>query len=194
MKTRCTSILFIILLSFCGIGSLYAQEGYKLEDIYFSGNESFSDNELISQTSLYTLSWFEKTILRKDKFIFSEEYLEADIKKMITFYQQHGFIDVDIVYRFLNVDHENRSMEIEIIISENGNVSVKEVNHTLISENRESEQIADYQRAIGESIMYSIAINVICAAVKDLRFIGAHVYDGRDPVASINGFRSVNEP
>jgi outer membrane protein insertion porin family len=122
---------------------LHGQEGYELNNLIISGNESFSDDELINQTSLYTLSWFEKTILRKDEFIFSEEYLEADIKKLTTYYQQHGFIDVDIVYQFLNMDHENRSLELELIISEKGYVSVKEIRNTLISENRASEKIAD---------------------------------------------------
>ena len=80
MKIYHIYILIIILFSYCGIDLLHAQEGYELEDISFSGNESFSDDELISQTSLYTLSWFEKTILRKEKFL-NVKFLENKFEK-----------------------------------------------------------------------------------------------------------------
>ena len=143
MKIHLYVKYLLILFALTGTTLLYGQEGYTLEDIYIIGNESFSDEELVNQTSLYTLSWFEKTILRKDKFIFSEEYLGADIKKMIKFYQQNGFIDVDLVHRYSNVDHENRSLELEIIISENGYVSVNEISYTFFSENQDTEIIPD---------------------------------------------------
>ncbi len=122
-----TFLCFFLLI---GTGVLFGQEGYLLTDLIISGNQSFSDDELTSQTSLFTLSWFEKTILRKDKFVFSDEYLEADIKKLVFFYQQQGFLQVDISYQYLDIDHENRSLDLEIIIFENGAVSIGEVNFT----------------------------------------------------------------
>jgi outer membrane protein insertion porin family len=134
-------LVYIGIIS--GFSILHAQEGYELNDLIIAGNESFSDDELIEQTSLFTLSWFEKTILRKNEFIFSEEYLEADIKKIIFYYQQHGFIDVNINYKYLNIDHENRSIELEIIISEEGSVSVQKVTYVIESENPETEKITD---------------------------------------------------
>ena len=134
-------LIYICIIS--GISILYGQEGYHLDNLDFIGNESFSDKTLAEQTSLYTLSWFEKNILRKDKFIFSEQYLKADIKKIVRYYQQHGFIDVNVIYNYSNIDHENRSLQLEIIISEEGSVSVEEVIYKLSSENSGSENIAD---------------------------------------------------
>ena len=120
--------LIIGLFIFTGATSLYGQDGYILNNLYYSGNQSFSDDELTNQISLFTLSWFEKAILRKDKFVFSEEYLEADIKKLIFFYQQNGFLEIEITHQYLELDHENRSLDLEIIISENQAVYVSDVN------------------------------------------------------------------
>ena len=72
-QMRCHTFLILILLILMGTTCLFGQEGYLLEDLIFKGNESFTDDELTDQTSLFTLSWFEKTILRKDRFVFSEE-------------------------------------------------------------------------------------------------------------------------
>jgi outer membrane protein insertion porin family len=134
---------FISLLLLIVANSLIAQEGYELNNLYFNGNESFSDDELINQTSLHTLSWFEKTILMKDKFIFSEEYLEVDLNKIIRFYQQHGFIRTQITYHYPEIDHENRTLDLEIIITEETYVSVQELNYIIQSEGQKSTHIAD---------------------------------------------------
>jgi outer membrane protein insertion porin family len=137
----------IQLLVYIGIISafsiLYGQEGYELEELYFTGNESFSDDELVGQTSLFTISWFEKTILRKDEFIFSEEYLKADLKKLIQFYQQHGYINSQISYRYLDINHLERSLNLEIVISEDGFVSVNDLNFIIQSENPSIIHVAD---------------------------------------------------
>jgi outer membrane protein insertion porin family len=143
MKFSVYYTYLLILLSLFGSSYLHGQEGYTLEDIYFIGNESFSRDELVNQTFLYTLSWFEKNILRKDKFIFSAELLEADIKKMIKFYQQQGYIDVNIYHRLLNIDHDKRTLELEIIISEENYVIVEEISFVHTSENRNAENISD---------------------------------------------------
>jgi outer membrane protein insertion porin family len=137
------SFIIFILIFLGGTNAPFCQEGYHLNDVYFDGNESFSDDELINQTSLYTLSWFEKTILRKDQFEFSEEYLEVDLKKLTHFYQQQGFLQPQITYHYLNIDHENRSLDLEINISEESFVSVLGVNHVIKSEDQNSTQIAD---------------------------------------------------
>jgi outer membrane protein insertion porin family len=140
-----SNLLIILgLLFVTGVTNLFGQEGYNLDNLYFYGNESFSDEELTSQTSLFTLSWFEKAILRKDKFVFSEEYLEADIKKLIFFYQQQGFLQIDITYQYLDLDHENRSMDLEIIFSENEEVAVGQINYLVEDKNQKIIHSVDY--------------------------------------------------
>jgi outer membrane protein insertion porin family len=89
---------------------------------------------LISQTSLFTRNWFEKSILRKDKFIISEDYLEADLEKLIFFYQQNGFLEINIISEYSELDHANRSLDLKIIIEENQPVLVAKVDHQNKSE------------------------------------------------------------
>ena len=135
--------LLVYLILFSGASALQGQEGYDLDNLYFNGNESFSDDELISQTSLFTISWFEKSILRKDRFVFSEEYLEADIKKLVFFYQQHGFLQIDISYQYFDLDHDNRSLDLEIIISENEEVSVGKITYLIEDDKHQKIKKAD---------------------------------------------------
>jgi outer membrane protein insertion porin family len=134
-------LVYICIIS--GFSLLYGQEGYELDNVYFNGNESFSDDDLMNTMSLYTLSWFETTILRKDKFVFSEEYLEADIKKLVFFYQQHGFLQVDISYQYFDLDHDNRSLDLEIIISENEEVSVGKITYLIEDDKHQKIKKAD---------------------------------------------------
>jgi len=140
---RFLRILLLSFLIFVGSTCLYSQEGYHLDKLYFRGNNSFSNDKLTDQTSLYTLNWFEKSILRKDKYVFSEEYLEADIQKLIFFYQQRGFLQVQITYQYLNLDHENNTLDLEIIISEEEVVSVKDVNYIIQYEDEFTEGKVD---------------------------------------------------
>lgn len=140
---RFFSILLLSFLILIGSTCLYSQEGYHLDKLYFRGNDSFSNDKLTDQTSLYTLNWFEKSILRKDKYVFSEEYLEADIQKLIFFYQQRGFLQVQITYQYLNLDHENNTLDLEIIISEEEVVSVKDVNYIIQYEDEFTEGKVD---------------------------------------------------
>jgi len=123
--------VIIILIFLAESNFLLAQEGYLLNDLTFSGNVTFSDDVLIGQTSLYTLNWFEKSILRKDKFVFSEEYLDADIAEMIFYYQQNGFLHVKISYQFLDLDHDERTLELGILVEEDSAVTVNEVNYSV---------------------------------------------------------------
>jgi outer membrane protein insertion porin family len=121
---------FVIILIFLASGEkLFSQEGYVLDNLYFEGNETFSESELITQTSFFTVNWFERSILRKDKFIISEDYLEADLEKLVFFYQQNGFLQIRITSEYHELDHVNKSLDLKIIIEENKPVSVAAVKY-----------------------------------------------------------------
>jgi len=141
MRSYVLIIFGIIILA--GNTSVYSQEGYLLNNLNYSGNQSFSDDELTSQISLFSLSWFEKSILRKDRFVFSEEYLDSEIKKLVFFYQQHGFLQVDISYKYLDLDHDNQSLDLEIIISENKEVSVEQITYIIKDDKHQKIKKAD---------------------------------------------------
>ncbi len=126
---RSITVLVLMFVFLVSGEKLYSQEGYVLDNLYFEGNKTFSESELISQTSLFTINWFEKSIFRKDKFIVSEDYLAADLDKLVFFYQQNGFLYVQISSEYSDLDHSNESLDLKIIIEENEPVSISAVKH-----------------------------------------------------------------
>ncbi len=117
----------LILLPAVITVTVFAQEGYVLKNITFNGNDSFSSADLQDRVSMYTLSGFSQYIMGEDPYLISEDMLQADLKKLKYFYQEEGFVDVQLSYEFQAIDKDDRTSRINITIKEEKPVVVDSV-------------------------------------------------------------------
>lgn len=53
--------------------------------VKFTGNRRFSSGELSRQITTYSTNGFQRSILRKEAFRFSEEILQSDVQRLLRF-------------------------------------------------------------------------------------------------------------
>ena len=127
-------VIFLLLLCFLHYGPVsYAQEGFAVNNIDFSGNRNFSGTELRDQISTYTISDFERYFLFKNRFEYSENIIKSDINALTNFYQQEGFLAVQIAYDLIDIDYDARSLDIIIHIEEGEYIVVDSVEYVVTS-------------------------------------------------------------
>ncbi len=114
------------VLCFCLPFFSQAQENSVVTKIEFYGNHHFTKPELLRQVSMYTRSWFQKTIKRKSPFLFSREILENDLDRLLIFYQKEGYLHANVKIREIKKVEKDK-VEIHIQIDENEPVFVKEL-------------------------------------------------------------------
>jgi outer membrane protein insertion porin family len=141
LQYRAKLILVGVIL-FCSSGQiLLAQQLYKVKGLSFSGNERFSKQLLMEQISIRTHGFFQRNILRKNSSIYDREILESDIKRLIGFYQNEGFLTVNILEPEVIFNEESKEVSIHIIIREGSPVLVKELIPLFQSEHIFKEEI-----------------------------------------------------
>lgn len=87
-----------------------------IEDIRFSGNETFSKSELLDQmTSKERKFWLLDWVMPTH---FSPKNLQADIGILKKFYRQHGFRDVQIESQSVELRPGKEGVDIEILVRE----------------------------------------------------------------------------
>lgn len=114
-------------LIFLHVLELYCQENYEVKSITFEGNHVFSTNDLLDQMSVHSVGFIKRNIFREKPFLYSDEIVESEIKKLISFYQTEGFLSVNIMERKNEIDNEKRTLKLVIYIEEGYPVIVKHV-------------------------------------------------------------------
>jgi outer membrane protein insertion porin family len=89
------------------------------------------------ETSLYTVNWFDKKILRKQPFFFSRSALRVEADKLHTFYQREGFLYATITPK-IETDDEKQSVKVQFVITEGEPLTIREVRYTFGLESRDS--------------------------------------------------------
>jgi len=113
--------LFIIITAI-NIQAKDEQE-YRINKINFSGNEHYSDKELLSlmntkQSSLFRSTGFDKKILKND------------LKKIRLFYQNKGYLKADVENYKITVDSAKAKINISIKINEGPLYKIKSITFT----------------------------------------------------------------
>lgn len=83
----------------------------KVKAIEFDGNEAFSDKELLSEIKTRTAVLF----FRRGEL--DEEQLSADVDSLVTFYTDHGYLDVR-VDRMIELSPDNKEVKVTFLIVE----------------------------------------------------------------------------
>ncbi len=128
--------ILIIFIIIC-LRNVYAQENYTVRDISFIGNKTIEDSELLEQMTHYSTSWFSDNIFFKDPFLFSKDIFERDKVNIIREYQRNGFINAKILNVNLKKDDKDKTLEIQIEISEGIPITINSVDFKVSKDHNE---------------------------------------------------------
>lgn len=128
-----------------------AQENYEVSKIEFYGNKSFASSELVEQIVMYGTSGFNKSILKKMPFLFSEEIAESDRERLVAFYQREGFLNISVEGIDLELNKEKKTFKIGIIITEGMPILVDDIRFNFNPEHSIDNQ-EDFERIISQVI------------------------------------------
>ncbi len=128
-----------------------AQENYEVSRIEFYGNKSFASSELVEQIVMYGTSGFNKSILKKMPFLYSEEIAESDRERLVDFYQREGFLDISVEGIDLEPNKEKKTVKIGIIITEGMPILVDDIRFNFNPEHSIDNQ-EDFERIISQVI------------------------------------------
>lgn len=99
-------------------------EPARIHQINFVGNETFSDDDLIDQMSLTTpgwLTWLTKT----DQY--SKQKLSADIESLKSYYQNQGYIDMQVASTQVSITPDKKDIYVTININEGKGFTISEI-------------------------------------------------------------------
>ncbi len=104
--------------------SVVEGDAAKIKQINFVGNKTFSDSQLQRQISLTTpgwLTWLTKT----DQY--SKQKLTADIESVKSFYQNRGYIEMQIESTQVSITPDKKDIYVTINIKEGDKYTVSDV-------------------------------------------------------------------
>ena len=104
---------------------LHAQEDYAVRQVQFRGNHTFSGSKLQEQIAIYGTGGLKKNLLRKKPFRFSKSALGEDVETLTRFYQQEGFLHVQVAAELVHVDDAKKSLSIRFVTNEGAPVRVR---------------------------------------------------------------------
>ncbi len=105
---------------------VYVEEGIEffVNSIKFEGNKYYDDDELTSEfDETKTKSWWE--IWKSSKFDLNDFKKDLDLLKK--FYQNNGFIDMEIISDSVKYNEENETVDITINLSEGSKLYIRNI-------------------------------------------------------------------
>ena len=135
-------LFVIVMMAAFSIKTGYSQVNYKIVDIDFEGNHLISSSRLSENMVTYGTGTFKRVFLGKDPFFFDSKILKDDLARLKKLYQSEGFLNVEINYE-LQSDHEDKSVEIDVLVIENEPVLVDTVEYHFNNNTPEAEAILE---------------------------------------------------
>lgn len=113
---------------------LLAQNNYEIRKISFKGNKTLNKDFLLERMAMKKVSWFQKTILRKEPHLYSNELINLDLERLKRVYQSEGFLDVSVNLQPLKINKKKKTIKLTIDIEEGKPVVVDSISFELTSE------------------------------------------------------------
>ncbi len=159
-----------------------AQDGYRISDVHFTGNQSFDEDVFAGRLLFPPVGWFSRTFSGDEPSLFSEENLISEADAIVRFYQEEGFIDVSVQGSVMGRDDDSRSVELLYTITEADSVVVGSVTMQFGNAGTVESLLSDSLLAV---------LNEISAQRPGLRFRDAQVNEDRSSILRVlndNGF------
>ncbi len=109
--------LFLFLFSVI-LNRGFAQENYEVRKIIFTGNHTLKKDYLLKRLALKEVSYLEKILTRKEPFLYNEELVLLDLKRLTRIYQSEGFLFANASKKDLILNEKKRTVELVIQIEE----------------------------------------------------------------------------
>nr|WP_321407862.1 BamA/TamA family outer membrane protein [uncultured Carboxylicivirga sp.] len=132
-----TTTIILLLLSVLLANS---QENLKVKKVKFKGNSAFNNLKLKEQISLQGTSFFEEKILKNDPSFYSQSLYLSDIKRLKTFYQQEGYLDIHFLEPTIRITKKNKVILI-FNIEEDEPIIVESVDYLIDSTNKITKEL-----------------------------------------------------
>ncbi|MBS3767320.1 MAG: BamA/TamA family outer membrane protein [Candidatus Cloacimonetes bacterium] len=113
-------VFFTFLFLHSKVHSQEDFDGYQINNIKFSGNESFSRKKILNQISIRGTNFLHKYILRKKVYHYNEKLLEASLESIKRFYQREGFLYVNTAKKELIPNHKKKQIDLLTIKIDEG--------------------------------------------------------------------------
>lgn len=111
---------------------------FAIRAIRFQGNHTFSDRVLKEKITTHATNWLQNRLFLKKPFLFNEEILKNDIRRLQRFYQSEGFLDIAIQYHLQN-NPARRTVKITLEIVEGEYIRVRQVDYAFASDQYKSD-------------------------------------------------------
>ncbi len=129
--------IFTCCFLLCGIAApLFCQEGYRIVNVQFVGNHSFTARKLEENLSLTAKRGLARLIFWQKPMEFHGHRFEGDVRSLTMFYQREGFIQVAID-PVLEKDESRRQLSIYYHIHEGPPVIIDSVYYHFIGHPQE---------------------------------------------------------
>lgn len=115
------------------LSSVHAQVNYQIHKIKFQGNKTFKKNVLVENISIYELTFTERLFKRKEPSFYNEEMIQADVERLIRFYQSQGFLYVNIKLLPPDINEEKHRVNVTFDITENNPILVDSISYSIVN-------------------------------------------------------------
>ena len=129
MKKYLESIAIVLLVLLFLPGESDAQANYEVRSLEFKGVQTLSTGLLETAISTYAVGGFSKTFLGKEPFLYSEDILKTDLKRLVRFYQREGFLYAGATVADLDINAKKRTVRITIQIDEGDSITVRNIGY-----------------------------------------------------------------
>lgn len=120
------SVLFGMFFLFSA-DILTAQDNFEIRKISFTGNKTLKKDFIADKMILKEVSWFDKTVRKKEPFLYSSKLEEADLERIRQVYQSEGFINAEVTSGEAEINHKKQTVKISFKISEGESVKVDSI-------------------------------------------------------------------
>lgn len=127
MKRVLTQYIIFFALALCFHSIALGQENYEVRKVTFKGNKNLKESFLLDNIALKEVSWIELLLTKEEPFLYSNELVNADLKRLVAIYQSEGFIDAKATLLPLNINDKKHKVNIEIEVEEGNPIVVDSI-------------------------------------------------------------------
>ncbi|MBC8415041.1 MAG: outer membrane protein assembly factor BamA [Candidatus Cloacimonetes bacterium] len=127
-------LLFFLLIAFY----LSGQDVYIIKKIELEGNKTISNSKLKRVMTLKSENLLHKLLFWKESPTFNETYLLDDIEEITRFYQEEGFLQVEVNVD-QRIDHSGRKVSLKFLIKENTHVLIDDIKYKITGNSGEKQ-------------------------------------------------------
>ncbi len=126
--------IFLIVCVFIQPFWVAAQDNYEVRKVTFKGNKTLDKEFLLDRMALKEVSWIQKTLTKKEPYLYSEELINLDLERLKKIYQSEGFLNTKVELQPLKLNDKKKTLKMIIDLEEGEPVVVDSISFELTGE------------------------------------------------------------